>query len=72
MNSFHSENLLNFKFEGFFELINFLREMKDFMDRLKQYYNKNIDLLKDSLKINENMPRLEEISNWYNEMFFSK
>ena len=57
---------------GFFELLEYLRSGDDVLDLIQTIYLKNIDLLKDSLRIDSKAPGFDEVSKHFNEMFLSK
>ena len=54
----------------FYELIGYIKGQKGL--NLEENYQKNVDLLLDSLKIEKQMPDLEKLENSFKEIFLTK
>ncbi len=54
----------------FYELIDYLKSQREL--NLQIIYLKNLDLLKESLKIERQVPDLERLENMFKEIFMSK
>ena len=59
----------DFKY-NFYELIGYIKGQKGL--NLEENYQKNVDLLLDSLKIEKQMPDLEKLENSFKEIFLTK
>ena len=70
LDSTETSNDCEFEKLGFFELVNHLRGSAQF--NLNTLYLKNIEMLKESLKIDKKMPDFEQIKIFFKDLFLTK
>ena len=69
-NSTETSNTCEIKMFGFFDLLNHLRGLVHF--NVSPLYLKNIEMLKESLKIERRMPDFDQIEIFFKDVFLSK